>query len=544
MLYFIPAWYQQSRWCENEQSWWSRHMHTEFDDTVKQIQLFHRSGACPYMIMLLSFTPNFRHFLHRQGVYHAPYWSCFDAIQEVKRKRTAVLSFRNLKWPEGIEFMYTMFAVVAMLHKEKYAQIDFGEDGNPIRIDLFKDGKMCRRNIYDDRGFVSSTIVYENEQPHHQDYLMENGGWKLRYFFHDGHVEVNEKYPEYLLKYQEQTKKKLFLKLFYKNIEQIIFEVLMSYLELTKDHDVFCVAMHGQHTSLLKEAMRNKKLILSFYGDRYSISAQPEALDIIKQSDYIICDSNKNLSKIRKESAMQIENMISIPPYDSRIDLGISQQLNVQKVLVPIDDIEDEKFGRLIQLLGMYLLENGVARVHLFTRKAEYTRKQKVLEYVREELRKAGLEEGWADEEEPENHAENDLDQEENIPVKFFVEQCVDELTVSKCMREQRLLIDIRNVPELYLQITAISMGIPQIVCTKTEFVEHNKNGIVLERIEQLPNAMNYYLEGLKNWNQAKVCSYELVKEYTTEKLLEKWRKVMDTVGGNTHFTIGKSGLE
>ena len=55
---------------------------------------------------------------------------------------------------------------------------------------------------------------------------------------------------------------------------------------------------------------------------------------------------------------------------------------------------------------------------------------------------------------------------------------------------------------------------------------------------------MNYYLEGLKNWNQAKVCSYELVKEYTTEKLLEKWRKVMDTVGGNTHFTIGKSGLE
>ena len=70
-------------------------MHTEFDDTVKQIQLFHRNKVYPYQILLLSFSPNFRHFLHRQGVYHAPYWSCFDAIQEVKRKK-AVLAAKAL----------------------------------------------------------------------------------------------------------------------------------------------------------------------------------------------------------------------------------------------------------------------------------------------------------------------------------------------------------------------------------------------------------------------------------------------------------------
>ena len=105
MLYFIPAWYQQNQWCENEQRWTVRRMHTEFDDTVKQIQLFHRNKAYPYQIMLLSFAPNFRHFLHRQGMYRAPYWSCFDAMQEVRRKKAVVLSFHNLKWPEGIEFV-------------------------------------------------------------------------------------------------------------------------------------------------------------------------------------------------------------------------------------------------------------------------------------------------------------------------------------------------------------------------------------------------------------------------------------------------------
>ena len=34
------------------------------------------------------------------------------------------------------------------------------------------------------------------------------------------------------------------------------------------------------------------------------------------------------------------------------------------------------------------------------------------------------------------------------------------------------------------------------------------------------------------------------MKEYTTDKLLEKWKEVMDSVGGDSYFTVGKSGLE
>ena len=116
---------------------------------------------------------NFRHFLHRQGVFHAPYWSCFDAIQEVKKKKAAVFSFHNLDWPEGIEFVYTPFVVIAYLHNTKYAQIDFGEAGNPIQVSMYKKEVLSRRNIYDDRGFVSSTEVYDNGRMLYTDYLTE-----------------------------------------------------------------------------------------------------------------------------------------------------------------------------------------------------------------------------------------------------------------------------------------------------------------------------------------------------------------------------------
>ena len=136
-------------------------------------------------------------------------------------------------------------------------------------------------------------------------------------------------------------------------MEQVIYEVLTSFLEVTKTQDVFCVAMHRLHVNLLQEALKDRKLILSFFENRYSITAHPEGMGIITQADYLVIDSQKNVYKMQKESGRQIENIMVIPPYDSRIDIGISQQLDVQKILVPIDDITDEKFGT------RNMIENG-----------------------------------------------------------------------------------------------------------------------------------------------------------------------------------------
>ena len=187
--------------------------------------------------------------------------------------------------------------------------------------------------------------------------------WKMRHFLRDGHVEINENCPQYLLQYQNsewyqnlqqsqnskwsqnpeqlwndvgyqgknrhQEKKrhqnrwwrwnkrrrfseeqhdagqspikelqKQFSRLRYDNLEQVIYEVLTSYLELTDEKDIFCVAMHGQHVRLLKDALRDKKLILSFFEERYSVATHPEGVEIIEAADYLVVDSQKNM--IRK----------------------------------------------------------------------------------------------------------------------------------------------------------------------------------------------------------------------------------------------------
>ena len=74
---------------------------------------------------------------------------------------------------------------MAYVHNEKYAEIHFGEDGNMIEVFLFQSEIMVRKNIYDDRGFLSTTIVYENNQPIYEQYLDEKGNWKLLHFFRD-----------------------------------------------------------------------------------------------------------------------------------------------------------------------------------------------------------------------------------------------------------------------------------------------------------------------------------------------------------------------
>ena len=532
MLYFIPAWYQQNEWCENEQYWYTRRARTEFDDTVKHIQLFHRSQAYPFKVMLLSFAPNFRHFLHRQSVFHAPYWSCFDAIQEVRRKKVMPFSFHNLKWPKHIEFIYSPFALSAQLNGERYAQVEFGEDGNLIQVDMYVKGVISRRNIYDDRGFISSTILFEEGRPKHQDYLTDKAVWKIRQFYEDGRVEINPKHSTYLLECNDKEYVKKFSKNCYDNMEQVVEEVTKEYLSFTEEKDIFCIAMHNRHTSLLRKVLENKKRILSFFEDRYDLQTYPEGKDMVEKSDYIITDSQENQKKIQQIMGMNLDAITDITPFDSRVDFGISQQLNVQKILVPVDGLEDYRFEELIQKLGEYIPTNENARIHLFTRVADFHRKKQLLDKTRSALQKAGMEVEWAAEKKA-GYTENQLDMQDSVPIKFFVEQCVDELSMSKCIREQRLIVDMRHNVEVYMQISGISMGIPQIVCKKSQFIEHEKNGFVLKDMSELPKTMSFYLDSLTNWNEAVVNAYEIGKKYTTQVLIEKWKEVISFVGND-----------
>ena len=525
MIYFVPSWYHQNEYKENEQYWFRRRMVTEFDDSVKQIQMFNRNEIMEYKILNLSYCPNFRHFLHRQSVFHAPYWSCFDAIQEIKRTKVDILSYHDLMWAEHTEFIYTPFCILAYVNNNKYAEVQFGEDGNMIEVNLFQQEVIVRKNIYDDRGFLSCTTIYDGNSPIYEQYLDEKGNWKMCRFINDGHIEVNPENPYYLINNQRIRMNSLS----YPSVEMLIEEVSSIYLnEMTSKNDIFCLAMHTLHQNLLERLFLNKKTILSFYQNRLKLVDDDRLKTLIKNTNYCIVDSKSKIHEFEKYIGKRLP-IVDITPFDTRVDFGISQQLTVQNILVPIDMIEQSKLEALILVFMTYFEVNETARVHFFTRNANWNRVDSVLNFVQQFLKTNGMDERLA-RKETNDKSEFDLDEENKVPIKFYVDQCVDELSISKCIREQRIVVDVTSQPDLYLQISCISSAIPQIVAHKTQYVHHGKNGFIVKDLSEIYKSLTYYLDNITNWNKSMIYSYELSKQYNTASLIRKWKGVMKQI--------------
>lgn len=575
MLYFIPAWYKQNMWCENEQQWYKRRLKSEFDETIKQITLFHRNVDRPYRILSLGYSPNFRHFLHRQGMYRSKYWSCFDAIAQVRRKKVAVLSYHDIKWPKGLEFVYSPFSIIALQGDVKYAQVEFGEDGNPISIDMFEDGKICRRNYYDDRGFVSSTVIYENGIEQYQDFLMENGIWKIREYKNDGHVVVNQTCPNYDVVPDAKNGKAgepvemRFTKAEYDSLEAVIEEVFASYVNLTRQNDNFFVAMHPLHIRVAEHVLKGKRVIATFFENRFDFTQTSLVADFLEHAENIITDSDyttklimTNLSgsndinsdlqagsaqktgeiaadKISVNSEPVRLHITDIPPYDTRMDFGISSQLRVQNILVPVDGLTEDAFAWIIKGLADYLTINDLARVHFFTRDASWGHEDAIKNDTVKLLDSMGYDSRWVtgDGEAAlgfggrgaDTFAENELENiEKPVEQRFFVDVCVDERDISKCINEQRVILDMRGTMDVFVYVTAISKGVPRISMSADQFLIPGKNGMVIDDFSDIGRCLTYYLDSFENWNQALVECYELGQKYTTSVLLKKWRKVLN----------------
>ncbi len=126
-----------------------------------------------------------------------------------------------------------------------------------------------------------------------------------------------------------------------------------------------------------------------------------------------------------------------------------------------------------------------------------------------------------------EHTSENMVDDVGRAKSIFSVAQCVDEMSVSRTLREQRVVCDLQTVPDLFLQISAMSNGIPQLTAKESEYVIDGQNGKVIKDFTELSDAIGFYLESIANFNQAQIASYELGSQFTTDKLIASWKEVI-----------------
>lgn len=154
------------------------------------------------------------------------------------------------------------------------------------------------------------------------------------------------------------------------------------------------------------------------------------------------------------------------------------------------------------------------------------------MEKSRRALEKAGLDPELAGDDK--GVSENLIDSVGQVRSVFSVAQCVDEMSVSRTLREQRRVVDLQQIPDQFLQIAAMSMGIPQITAMETDYMKDGRNGLVIRDIVDLPDALDTFLSSIANYNKAQIASYDLGDQFTTDKLVKAWKEVLQSVEDNS----------
>ena len=301
---------------------------------------------------------------------------------------------------------------------------------------------------------------------------------------------------------------------------------------------------NDEYTSYLQNIVKGKRVIATFFENRFDFTQTSLAADFLEHAENIITDSDYT-TKLIMANLGAVNNkpfrlhITDIPPYDTRMDFGISSQLRVQNILVPVDGLTEDAFAQIIKGLADYLTINDLARVHFFTRDASWGHEDAIKNDTVKLLDSMGYDSRWVtgDGEAAlgfggsgaDAFGENELeDMEKPVEQRFFVDVCVDERDISKCINEQRVILDMRGTMDVFVYVTAISKGVPRISLSADQFLVSGKNGMVIDDFSDIGRSLTYYLDSFENWNQALVECYELGQKYTTSVLLKKWRKVLN----------------
>lgn len=102
------------------------------------------------------------------------------------------------------------------------------------------------------------------------------------------------------------------------------------------------------------------------------------------------------------------------------------------------------------------------------------------------------------------------------------IESVLFEEDLIRAMSQLRVVIDLGDEPDLYLQISAISAGVPQINMIETDYVTPNVNGLIIPSSSNMIQALDYFLLSLKNWNYSYASSIKLVDEFSSTKIIRE----------------------
>lgn len=504
MKYFIPSWYHNETWWRDSATpFYEKNKVSEFDDMVSLLNMYKKNEAS-FNIMCLNYTSDFRMFLYRNNLYGVEYWSLFDELQGFKDVTPYPLDYRDFDWPKDTEFLFTPFVITCITGANEKSSIHFSEEGYLMWIENFTNDMKRKRYIFDDRGMLSSIMTFDDfEEPSVLEYITINGDYILKEDLKTNKVNVNAAYSENFTQSE------------YKDMTEVIKEYLNNYLKMHLDEeDRFIIASDKNHNSIISSMLSKDKLCFMIFSKRNHLLEEIEN-NYLDFSKYWIVDSQAHenlLANYIDEQKLNI-NFMRITPFDAQILPNISSQLHTSYIGFNIDGLEINEIKRVLNYLSNYIKTNDNVKLKLLTRYTVESWPQRLLDDIAEINEMMNV----------------SADNEEIITeIKPIVEDIItidyipSETALVKAIKTLRIIIDVNQEPDLYLQISAISAGIPQINTCKTDYVKDKLNGYNIAEYEELGEALNYFLNHLIHWNYSFSYAIKLVDTYSAFNIINQ----------------------
>ncbi|HEC2157898.1 accessory Sec system protein Asp1 [Staphylococcus delphini] len=521
MKRFIPAWYRGDNWWLDEDTpfYLRGNVQSEFDDLISLMGM-HLKNKVPFEMTVLNYMPDLRTFLHRHELFEATYWSLFDHIQGFTHQTPQVVDYRKLNWPKSTEFVHSRLMIKGIISEKLHYDMHFSQEGYLLWIETFRNGSLNEQYIFDDRGFLSSYMVADEDEIWDRKYYMTaDGDWIMKEDLLSHEVTIHPKYAHRF----EQEK--------YDDMASVIDECFKKYVQQhMQPLDVIIAASDERHNAIIAENLKKQKLCFSVFQKRRTWLSDKGIASMVN-GGYWLTDTMENTHHLKffKEEHQLNNQIMRITPFDAQITPNMSSQLYETYIGVWIDGMNPETLHQVISQLIHEIEREPQTRIILLTRVEQFKVSDwvneevyRVQEYFLEKTRSSLLDQDVA-----KNGAPSEIKYAAIKSVPF-------EKDIVEAISTLRLVIDLNKEPDLFLQICCIGAGLPQINLMQTDYVQHERNGYIIPNIEALPSAINFYLKHLKNWNHSYSYAMKLSKQYTSNEIL---KQLDDWLEGEIHGT-------
>ena len=507
MIHFIPAWYNGSRpWYSTDSAWFRSTTTSESDDIVTQLRVF-QQGSEKARLIVLNYAPSLRRFLHGQSIFDVPYWSFFDEIQGLDDDYTRPLDFLELEWPDDASFFYNPFIVTVMRDSDVYARVYLAREGTLQSIRFYGEGMPTLERIFDDRGFLSSVLLHDEDgRPLTQYYLSRTGDVIVSEDVPSGHIDIVQNVED---RFRSQS---------YDSWEALMAEFLGAhFLQRAGERDTVVLSLSGQHNELVRTALGDETLVLSRLGGRPAAASS----ELLQRASAVFSGVGQPSDDGSAEQAEEWAYLpaLSIYPLELRPTFGASANESDVYVSLFVDNITTEELDFAIAIMAGQLVGDDHTRLLVCTFRSQdldYLRGLRSVINGYQHLDQAFLSDDAAGLGVDLGTAEGP---EEKIQLTF-----VDrEADLLQTMGRTRVLIDLGTTVNHRLAVEAVNAGVPQINRYEQELCTHPINGYVIGDDSELSTAVDWFLSGLEHWNQSLVQCRVLEDLFSAPEVLGRW---------------------